>query len=233
MSTSSQTPVTGTDLGGLLQSSFNYLFAQIGQYILISLISLIPFFVLTVIFFLAFGLGGLGLAGGLDFGALLGIGAFAMLLIFALAIVTAALMSGALIQAANSQAAGGKVSVGDAYKAAFAKFGPLIVVYLVVGIAVGIGSILLVLPGLVAFFFLCLAPMAVMIDNAGIGDALGRSCRFALKVPAEIIVVLVIAFVASFILSFIPFIGWLANCLVSPWAFIALTLAYKKAQSLA
>ncbi len=231
----SQTPVPSGDLGQLLSTSFNLLLAQIGPYILISLIVLIPVG-LVYMLAMAFGLLGGGLLTGQpNLEALVGTatGVGLIISVSVIGLIGQALMAGALIHAANSQASGGKVSVGEAYKASLAKAGTLIILFLVVGIAVGVGSILLVLPGLAAFFFFCLTPMAVMLDNDGVGQALGRSVKLALKIPVEIIVIGVITFVLSFIFAFIPFIGALASCVIMPWAFIALTLAYKKAQEAA
>jgi hypothetical protein len=229
----SQTPVPSGDLGQLLSTSFNLLLAQIGPYILISLIVLIPVGLVCMLA-MAFGLLGGGLLTGQpNLDTLVGMATGVGLIVSVIGLIGQALMAGALIHAANSQASGGKVSVGEAYKASLAKAGTLIIVILVVGIAVCVGSILLVLPGLAAFFFFCLTPMAVMLDNDGVGQALGRSVKLALKIPVEIIVIGVITFVLSFIFAFIPFIGALASCVIMPWAFIALTLAYKKAQEAA
>lgn len=237
MSTPTPTRVSGDELGTLLSQSFNLLFAQIGQYLLISLAAILPVFVVSLIFGLvvagsAMRMGLAGLAGGatgLGLGGLLGAGLVFGIVMYAVSWVVGSLMIGAIAHAASCQTSTGQVSFQESYKAAWAKFWVLLVVLLIVGLAVGFGSMLLVLPGLAAFFFLCLAPIAVMVDGADIGTAITRSCQYALKVPLEIFVIGVIAFAAMFVLALIPVVGWFASCVVLPWAFIALTLAYKKA----
>lgn len=225
-------PVNAEDIGAILSRSFNLLFAQIGQYLIISLVVILPMFLISL-------LGSLLMMGVLSAGyygaeagmaALLGAGAAFTVVMSVIGLVGGSVLTGALVHAADKQISGGTVSFGEAYKSAFGKWAPLLLVTLVVGLAVGVGSMLLIIPGLVAAFFLCLAPLAVMLENAGVGSALGRSCALALKAPGEIIVIALIAFVASFILGLIPVIGWFLGLLIAPWAVIALTLAFKKAQ---
>mgnify|MGYP006866709564 CR=1 FL=1 len=155
------------------------------------------------------------------------------MLLVVIAAFADALVLGALIHAAKTQMAGGRVSVGEAYKAALSKWLPLVAVTVVVGLAVLVGSLLLLLPGLAALFFLCLAPIALMVDGVGVGNALSRSCSLALKVPGEIVVIGLLAFAARAVLSLIPLVGRLGICVVAPWALVALTLAYEKAKKMA
>jgi len=233
MSTPTQ-PVSGEDLGTLLGRSFSLFFAQIGQYLLISLIVLAPLFLISVILTALFVAAGAGVAG-TQIGAanLFALGVGVGVTVSILSLVGGAFVLGALVHGAKTQIGGGSVSIGEAYKAAAGKWLSLVAITIVVGIAVGLGSLLLVLPGLAAFFFLCLSPIAVMADDARTGQALSKSCSLVLRVPGEVIVVALISFVAMFVLGSIPVIGWLSNCLVLPWTMIALTLAYEKARRLA
>lgn len=227
-------PIKAEDIGAILSRSFNLLFAQIGQYLIISLAVILPMFLISM-------LGSMLLIGFLSAGyygseaglaAVFGAGTAFTLVMSLIGLIGGSVLTGALVHAADKQISGDTVSFGGSYKAAFAKWVPLLLVTLVVGLAVGVGSMLLIIPGLVAAFFLCLAPLAVMLENAGLGSALGRSCSLALKAPGEIIVIALIAFVASFILALIPVLGWFLGLLVAPWAVIALTLAFKKAQGM-
>jgi len=228
MSTPTQ-PVSGEDLGTLLGRSFSLFFAQIGQYLLISLIVLAPLFLISVILTALFVAAGAGVAG-TQIGAanLFALGVGVGVTVSILSLVGGAFVLGALVHGAKTQIGGGSVSIGEAYKAAAGKWLSLVAITIVVGIAVGLGSLLLVLP-----FFLCLSPIAVMADDARTGQALSKSCSLVLRVPGEVIVVALISFVAMFVLGSIPVIGWLSNCLVLPWTMIALTLAYEKARRLA
>lgn len=234
MSQPAPVKMSGDDLGALLSRSWNLLLSQIGQYFLISLAAILPVTLISFVFGLLmvgsamrFGLGDLTGAG-LGLGGLVGLGLVSTIVVYLVSLLVGSMLMGALVHAANGQAATGRVSFQEAYRAAWAKVWTLVAVTLIVGLAVGLGSMLLVLPGLAAFFFLCLSPIAVVVDGVDIGTAIVRSCQYALRIPLEILVVGAIAFVATWILCLIPFVGWLAACLVVPWALIALTLAYKK-----
>jgi hypothetical protein len=223
-------PVSGDQLGTILSQSWTLLVSQGGQYALIVLAATVPVFILSLVFSLAMvggalsvGVGGAGLSLGL-LRAGLGFG----VVIYAVSLVCGTLMIGALSHAASTQTSTGVVSFAASYRAAWAKFWVLLAVLIIVGLAVGLGSMLFVLPGFAALFFLCLSPIAIMVDGAGIGAAISVSFRRALKIPLEIFVIGVIACGATFILNLIPLVGWLASCVVVAWAFIALTLAYRR-----
>jgi hypothetical protein len=75
-------------------------------------------------------------------------------------------------------------------------YGPLIAIDLIYGVAVAIGLVLFVLPGLVAFVWLALAAPVVEIEHHGVRAALARSVRLvrgkfllvaAVMVPIEIV----------------------------------------------
>ncbi len=234
MSTPTQPqPAQADDLGALLNRSFNLFFARIGQYVVISLIVAVPILVLSLLLVVVMATGAPSVESPMGARALLGIGTGGVVLVSILGFLGGALVLGALIHAARTQIAGGETSVGEAYRAALSKWLPLVAVTIVVGLAASVGSLLFLLPGLAALFFLCLTPIALMVDDLGVGQALSRSCSLALKVPGEIIVIGLIAFAAGVVLGLIPILGLFANCVVMPWALIALTLAYEKAKKLA
>ncbi|HCJ11374.1 MAG TPA: hypothetical protein DHW14_09480 [Clostridiales bacterium] len=227
MSTPAQ-PVSVEGLGVLLARSFKLLRAQIGTYVVISLVFLVPGFLLSLSL-MAVTAAGENLT---EPAALLGLGTAFVVLLLIIALGSV-LMLGALIHAAKTQIGGGKVSPSEAYRAALSRWPSLAATTVIIYIVVGLGLALLVLPGLVAFFFLCLAPIALMVDDMGVRQALSRSCSLALKVPVEIVVISVIASVVASVLGAIPVIGLLVNCVVMPWDVIAMTLAYGKAKKTA
>jgi hypothetical protein len=234
MSTPTQPqPAQSDDLGALLSRSFDLFFARIGQYVVISLIVAVPIVVVSFLLVVVMAIGAPSVESPIGVAAFAGIGTGGALLLSILGTVGGALMFGAVIHAAKTQIAGGETSVGEAYKAALSKWLPLVAVTIVVGLAVSVGSLLFLLPGLAALFFLCLTPIALMVDDLGVGQALSRSCSLALKVPGEIIVIGLIAVAAAVVLGLIPILGLFANCVVMPWALIALTLAYEKAKRMA
>jgi hypothetical protein len=232
MSTPTQPLGTGEGLGALLSRSFNLLFAQLGLYVVIHLIVFVP--VLAVSQAMA-GMIGVHASVYSPAGAtaIMTLGATARLVLLVPSLVGGALLLGALIHTANTQIEGGKASLGESFKTALSKWLPLVAVSVVTFGAFFVGLLLLVLPGFAALFFLCLAPIALMEDDVGVGQALSRSCSLAVKVPGEIIVIGVIAFVATLVLGLIPLIGMFTNAVVMPWTLIALTLAHGKAKKMA
>ncbi len=235
MSTPGQTPVAGGDIEVLVRDSFSYLVRELIPYLLISVVTLVPFFLLGSILDRAFGFS--LLAAALTGNLLRGPVFVGTLLLSLLSLAAAVLLTAALIHAANTQLGGGRVSLTDSYRFALAKGVPFLPLYLVVAVVISVGCLLLVIPGLVAAFFLCLAPLAAAVDDVDLGEAVSRSCRYALKVAPELIVILVIALAVVCVPMLIPFIGkvlvFLVSFLVSPWLIIALALAYRKAKALA
>jgi hypothetical protein len=66
-------------------------------------------------------------------------------------------------------------SVGDLFSAAAPAIGPLIVFGILSAIGVGIGLILLIIPGLILATFWSLGPPAIVVERAGPIEAFGRS----------------------------------------------------------
>ncbi|HCJ11373.1 MAG TPA: hypothetical protein DHW14_09475 [Clostridiales bacterium] len=232
MSTPTRPLSAGEGLGALLSRSFNLLFAQLGLYVVIYLAVSVPVAVVTHLMVRMMGVH-VSIYSPAGTAALMTLGNTALLALSVPGLVGGALVLGALLHTVRTQMGGGKTSLGEAFKTALSKWLPLVAVSVVTFAAVYMGLYLLVLPGLAALFFLCLAPIALMVDDAGVGQALSRSCSLALKVPGEIVVIGLIAFMATLVLGLIPLIGWLANAVVIPWTLIALTLAYGKAKKMA
>ncbi len=232
MSTPTQPLGAGEGLGALLSRSFNLLFARLGLYVVIYLAVFLPVSVVSQVMARMMGVHA-SIYSPAGATALMTLGSTALLVLSVPGLVGGALALGALVHAARTQIGGGKASLGESFKTALSKWLALVAVSVVTFGAVYFGLYLLVLPGLAALFFLCLAPIALMVDDTGVGQALSRSCSLALKVPGEIVVIGLIAFAATLVLGLIPLIGMLANAVVMPWTLIALTLAYGKAKKMA
>ena len=163
-----------------------------------------------------------------------------------------AIAIGLVIKAVEAHLEGRTLSLGENFKAITPVLGNLLVASLIFGLAVGLGTMLLIIPGLAALFFFYMTPQAVVIDKMGAFQALGRSAQLALKVPGEVIVILVIAFVygmivglitggAAFTVGFhisagyyiLQIVGGLLSAVATAWVGIAMTLAYKRAKELA
>lgn len=97
-----------------------------------------------------------------------------------LSFVGTALVQGALVEAvAHERERRPRSSIADLYRSAGSRLGSLLGVALLSGIGVGLGLLLLVVPGLILFTRWSLAVPAVMIE--------GRSPREALRRSAELV----------------------------------------------
>jgi hypothetical protein len=140
-------------------------------------------------------------------------------LLFALVVgLVSLVVSAVVIVMAKDALAGRDPSMGDALGAVMGRLGDVVIASVLAMVAVGIGMLLLVLPGLVAAFFLVFTLPAVLLDGDGAIDAIRRSIAVvkdnlgaAAGLVVGWIVVTVIVAIASKILAFVPVIGWLAS----------------------
>jgi hypothetical protein len=96
-------------------------------------------------------------------------------------------------------------TVGDLFSSATGAILSLIVFGILFGIAVGIGFILLIIPGLVLLTFWCVGAPAIVVEREGPIGAFGRSWNLvrgdAWSVFAALLVILIIVIVIQFILA--------------------------------
>lgn len=157
-----------------------------------------------------------GLAGGLA--GLLAGGALLMLLGGLLSLVAA----GVVILMARDALAGRDPVMGDALNAVLTRLVDVALASLLLTVIVGIGMVLLVIPGLVAFFFLIFTLPAVLLDGQGAIEALRRSATLVkqnvgpvLGLIVGAILAAVVSGIISWIFNLVPVIGHLASAVVS------------------
>ena len=152
-------------------------------------------------------------------------------LVFAVVMGTLGLLSsGMVIVMARSALGGVEPVLGDALAAVVHRLGAVVVAASLVGLIVMIGF-LLVIPGLVAAVFLMFALPAVLLDGLGAVDGMRRSAALVRAHPGPVVAFLVgclLVFVgmgiASWILSFVPFLGGLASFVLQGAAMSYLTV---------
>ncbi|HSJ17955.1 MAG TPA: hypothetical protein VK920_07670, partial [Solirubrobacterales bacterium] len=87
-------------------------------------------------------------------------------------------------------------TVGDLFSSATGAIVPLIVFGILFGIAVGIGFVLLIIPGLILLTFWCVGAPAIVVEREGPIGAFGRSWNLvrgdAWSVFAALLVILII-----------------------------------------
>src|SRR5918995_7334825 len=98
-------------------------------------------------------------------------------------------------------------TVGDLFSAAGPAIVPLIVFGSLFGIGVGIGFVLLIIPGLVLITFWCVGAPAIVVERAGPFEAFGRSWQLvrgdAWSVFAALVVILLIVIAIGIVLGII------------------------------
>ena len=108
---------------------------------------------------------------GSDWSAMAGFG----LLNFVLTLVGATIMQGATTHVVVEALRGRKPTFGDTLSAALRAFWVLLGLGLVVGLAIGLGMILLLVPGIIIALMWCIVGPVAVAEGVGVGRALERS----------------------------------------------------------
>jgi hypothetical protein len=96
-------------------------------------------------------------------------------LTYFVAVAIQQLVLGALMRGGAGTLLGRPIDVNGSYKYAFSRLGGLIGLALLVAIVVGIGFILLIVPGVIFGVFLSMAVPAFIVERKGVTDAMSRS----------------------------------------------------------
>lgn len=174
-------------------------------------------FVLTLV--LLGGAAALFLVGGVAGGVVGAVGAG--LLFVVVSGVLSLVASGVVIVMARDALAGRDPALGDAVGTVMGRLVDVLVASVIAMIVVGVGMLLLVLPGIVAGFFLIFTLPAVLLDGDSGVDALKRSFG-VVKANLRPVVGLVIGWIvtgvglviAGKILGFVPVLGQLAAAIL-------------------
>lgn len=88
-------------------------------------------------------------------------------------------MTAAIVRAVADSYLGRDPSVGSSYRFALSRFGSLLLVIFLSGLAIAGGFILLIIPGLIMYARLAFAPAAVVVEDLRGSKALNRSWRLS------------------------------------------------------
>jgi hypothetical protein len=156
-------------------------------------------------------------------------------------------LQGTLIEAVRDVRDGRvDLSVGETFERVFPVLNRIVIAGILLGIAIGIGFLLLIVPGLIVLTLWIFVIPAIVLENRGIGEAFGRSRELVRGNGWNVFGVIVLTFVlllgVSIALRLIlsPLDEWLAsliqqivaNTLVAPFAVIVWTLAYYRLRAL-
>ena len=169
------------------------------------------------------------------------LGVVGALLASIVGIIAAFLVQAALVKAVEDVRDGRvDLSLGDTLKAAGPAVGRVAIASILAGIAIGVGLILFIVPGLFLLTIWCLIVPVLVIEGVSIGTSFSRSRQlvrgFHWNVFATIVTVFVLAIVAAIVLSLILaplpeaprqiLSGLISGTLFAPFSALVVTLAY-------
>ncbi|MBI5640976.1 MAG: hypothetical protein HZA17_11170 [Nitrospirae bacterium] len=112
----------------------------------------------------------------------------------------------------------GSTSINGGISIAMSRFAQLLVGAVLVGLAVAVGMMLLLIPGLIAAFFLMFTFIIVVVDNMGAVDAMKRSIDLVKKNLSDMVIFFIAVMAAgvvfgilNMILNVIPLLGQLLS----------------------
>jgi hypothetical protein len=150
-------------------------------------------------------------------------------------------LQGALIQAVSDVRDGrADLSVSETFSQVYPRLGTIIVAGLLLGLAIAVGLLLLIVPGLYLMTIWIAVIPAIVLENRGIGESLGRSRELVRGygwnvfgvIVLTILILLGVGIAIGLILS--PLAEWLgsliqqivANTIVTPFVVAVWTLVY-------
>jgi hypothetical protein len=104
-------------------------------------------------------------------------GAFIAAIGFFIAVAIQQLLAGAVTRGGAAATLGREVDVKGSYGYAFSRLGGLIGLALLVGLVVGIGFILVIIPGIIFLVFLSVSVSAFIIERLGVTASMSRSWK--------------------------------------------------------
>jgi len=133
-------------------------------------------------------------------------------------------------------------STSDIFRAVTPVLGTLVVAGLLAGLAIGIGFILLIVPGVILLTWWAVIAPAIVVEGKGVMESFGRSRQlvsgYFWTVLGIVVITAILTGIASSILqavfSFLPLFleiflgGTIAQAIVAPFMAIAVTVTYFK-----
>lgn len=150
-----------------------------------------------------------------------------LLILCVVGLVIITWINGAYAYAVYNVLSGNQVAAWDCFKAAWKKMLTFIGLSILGGLMVGVGFMLLVLPGLIALIFLFFAFYLVVAENLGPTQAISRSFSLAAKKWLEIFLILLIVGLVLAILSFLPFVNFIIGNLAAIFLFLCAGILYQ------
>ncbi len=213
-------PATGAEfrIGAVLSKTFSILTRQFGKFFLLSLLPMIPVLLFTLFAFSSGGRGSAALAGASFWGGLIGI------ITFILQIVAQA----TTLYGAFQEMRGQPFTIGESFEVGMRRAAPVVGVALLAGIAAGLASLLLVVPGIIVMCMFYVAVPVCVIEKLGVTSSLGRSRAltkgYRWPIFGLVLLIVIVGFIALFVIGFVASGSIIASQLVHfAWQVVATT----------
>jgi hypothetical protein len=114
---------------------------------------------------------------------------------------------GATVAVVSDVMHGRRSTIGSAFRQISGRWGTLVVVSFAQGVLVLLGTILLVIPGIIAFCWFFAAPMAVIVERMDASTALSRSRQLTRGQLGHVFKTLALGWIVLLVLLFVLSIG--------------------------
>jgi hypothetical protein len=118
-----------------------------------------------------------------------------------IAIIISAVLQAAMMRAAALATIGDPVDVSESYRWGLKRFGSVLLVAFLVGLTIGIGFILIIIPGIIFLTLLSVSIPAVVIENRRGTDAMKRSWNLAKEHFWHVLGVVVVAWIITTVIG--------------------------------
>jgi hypothetical protein len=146
-------------------------------------------------------------------------------MIFALIVVVLFLPAVTITQLASAR--GKKVEFNEVFKKSRALALPYLGLTIIVGLTVIFGTILIIIPGIIAAFFLSMSTYIMADKNPGVIKAYKQS-YYLVKENILVVLALFLVNIGVSVVSYIPFVGWIASLALSIAYFCLPAIIYTK-----
>jgi hypothetical protein len=144
----------------------------------------------------------------------------AAIIAIAIGLIIWAISEAAILRGAAQATIGDQVDVEESYRWGLRRFGSVLLVAVLVGLAVVGGFILLIVPGIIFIVFLCVSIPALVVENRRGREAMRRSWNLVSGHFWHVLVVILVAAIITGIVS--SLLGSIGNTWFARWAFSAI-----------
>lgn len=162
----------------------------------------------------------------------------AILVTALLSVIISAILQAAILRGAAQATLGDPVDVEASYRWGLRRFGSVLLVSILVGLAVAVGFLLLFIPGIILLVMFSVAVPAVVVEGKRGREAMGRSWRLVSGHFWHVLGVIVVAFIITAVVTAIftaiggsnevltVILGTVGQVIVAPFTALVTVLLY-------